>query len=282
MNKIEIDVIGELLTSKPFRDQMCSTYIKENQMISEDIITYLSLERIKHKYIIKDRLYDENSYSKSRIRYEETVFILTCTIFEPFVHNIEKQLLIHDNFKFDSKYEKLETDRFIYNTLSLHNGQFSNSDNILNSIMSKSEIYRIDILESLLKTKNIRELIINRYYQNDPSFITFLLEHYKLDWINEKYIDKTNLHANTYYARNKLACEETFFIKKVILYSTWNTYQHEVQSLYDYVEDKLTDLHIESKYLKDLYNIISNKYFTMYATHTLPMNQINPQVIKTD
>ncbi|WOO89180.1 hypothetical protein R2F61_00330 [Mollicutes bacterium LVI A0078] len=282
MNKNEIDVIGELLTSKPFRDQMCNTYIKENQMISNDIITYLNLERINHKYILKDRLYDENSYSKSRIRYEETVFILTCTVFEPFVHNIEKQLLIHDNFKFNPKYETLKVDKVIYNTLSLHNQQFSKFDNILNSIISKSEIYRIDILENLLKTKKIREQIITNYYNNDPAFISYLLDQYQLNWIIDKYITKSNMHTDSYYARNKLACEETFFIKKVILYSMWSTYQQEVQSIYDYVELKLNDLHIETKYLNDLYNIISAKYFKMYASHTLPMNQINPNSIKID
>lgn len=282
MNKNEIDVISELLMSKPFRDQMCFTYIQENRMISDDIIKYLSLERIKHKYIIQDRQYDENSYSKSRIRYEETVFILTCTIFEPFVHNIEKQLLIHDNFNFNPKFEKLQIDKFIYNTLSLHNQNYASFDNILNSIISKSEIYRIDILENLLKTKKIREQIINQYNNNNPVFVNFLLDQYQLVWIKDKYITKTNHHADSYYARNKLACEETFFIKKIILYSTWNTYQHEVQSIYDYVELKLGSLSIDCKYLSDLYNLISDKYFTMYATHTLPMNQINPQIIKAD
>ncbi len=282
MNKKEIDIIGELLTSKPFRDEMCHRYIDENALISNDIISYLSLERIKHKYIIKDRMYDENSYSKSRIRYEETVFILTCSIFEPFVHNIEKQLLIHDNFAFDLKFENLEIARKIYNTLSLHNKAFADLDNMLNSIFSKSEIYRIDILENLLKTKKVRELIIQQYYDYNPIFIEFLVDQYNLKWVNEKYIVKTNSHADTHYARNKLACEEMFFIKKVILYSMWNTYQQEVQSIYDYVESKLEDLHIESKYLHELYDLISNKYFAMYAKHTLPMNQINSVIIKAD
>ncbi len=282
MNRKEIDIIGELLAAKPFRDQMCKTYIAENQMISNDIINFLDLKRINHKYIIGDRAYNENSYSKSRIRYEETIFILTCAIFEPFVHNIEKQLLIHDNFKFNPKYENLDIDHKIYKMLSLQSSRFTNFDNILNSIISKSEVYRIDIFEIILKTKKIREQIISEYCEHNPQLLSLLIEQYKLTWVNEKYINKTNLHADTYYARNKLASEETFFIKKVILYSIWNTYQQEVQSIYDYVQTKLNDLDIESKYLSELYNLIADKYFTMYAKHTLPMNQINPQIIKVD
>lgn len=280
MKKIEIDVIGELLLNKPFRDQMCSTYIKENIMLSNDIIEHYKLKRIEHKYIIKDRLYDENSYSKAQIRLEESIFILNLSIFEPFVHNIEKQLLIHQTLDFNSKLESTDTDLSIYKLLSLSNEHSPNIDNILNRLVFKSEIYRIDILNNLLNTKKIREKLIEAYCESNKSFLELIIGEYNLKWLYDKYIAKHNLHADTHYARTKLKNEESFLIKKIILFSTWNTYQSEVLSLYDNLKIKIQELGVDILHLNDLYNFISDKYFSMYIKHTLPMNQILHDSVK--
>ncbi len=281
MTKSKFDIIDILLENKAFRDQMCSTYTVENEMITEDIIKNFNLKRFEHKYILKDRMYNENSYSKKKIRFEESIFILLCSILEPFVHNIEKQLLIHDNFNFDSKYENIASDKKIYQLLSLDNHHLQD-DSAMNLVFTKSEIYRIDILENLICTKKIREQILERHFKFNLELVTIIVNNYNLKWINDKYISKVKNHDDTHYARTKLANEEKFLIKKIILFTTWNTSQRDVRSIYYYVEKLLLNFSIAPDKLNEVFNEVSEKYYNLYINHTLPMNQILEEIIKSD
>lgn len=276
----ELNTISDLLTYKQFRDKMCTCYINENKMITDDIINYFNLQRINHKYILGDRMYTENSYSKKKIKCEESQYLLLCSLIEPFIYNIEKQLLLRDNFNYNQKYDRLEGDISIYKKLSAPNQEYLNYVNITNIITTKSDIYRIDIFEQLLSSKKVRGEFVARHIENNYKLVELIVSTYNLKWLNDKYITCHKSHDTTHYARTKIADQEIFMLKKIFMFTTWNTYQQDIKMIYHFIECELSKLGVDNNKLLDFFSYISNKYFNLFSSHELPMNQISSEMIK--
>lgn len=64
-----------VLEIKKLREEVIRKKIEENPELVELIIENFSLSRIQEKYIAKSREYNENSYSKKKIKEEEIIFV---------------------------------------------------------------------------------------------------------------------------------------------------------------------------------------------------------------
>ncbi len=81
----KIKLVLDLVANKKCRESFCENYLEENPILSPMIIDYWNLKRIKYKYITKTRMYDENSYSKKKIKEEEMIFYVKVFCFNRFV-----------------------------------------------------------------------------------------------------------------------------------------------------------------------------------------------------
>lgn len=88
----KIDIFIKCLDIKKYREFLCVAYIEENPKLAIAIIEHWNLKRIEEKYILKTRMYTENSYSKKRIKHDEKYFINKIHLFETYINFMDKQV----------------------------------------------------------------------------------------------------------------------------------------------------------------------------------------------
>ncbi len=280
MSTTNLTLINELLLNKAFRDKLCAVYTAENPMITTDLIEYYKLKRIREKYITKSRSFTDNSYSKKMIRKEESIYLLNCLLFEPYIHNIELQQALADSLYFESKHQSLNSDIDLYIKLMNNPVPYQTINDLHQMLLNKSDVYRLDILIDLLETKKIREQIIKSSLANSYDLITMIVQAYKLTWVDDKYISEVKPHDDTYYARTKMSNEETFLIKKLLLFANWLTVNKNVNDTITQISKQLIAFEIEADTFSTLVNSMIKKYFEMYSERSLPMNQVIQEIIK--
>lgn len=105
----EVSIFIRCFNIKKYREFLCKTFILENEDLSLKVIEEFNFKTIHDKYISKERMYDENSYSKKKVRKEEKNFMYkmyTYTCYLYFKENqkeLEEELALMVN---DNKYEK--------------------------------------------------------------------------------------------------------------------------------------------------------------------------------
>ncbi len=119
MREIDLLLLNECCENKGSRENVIHMAFTRYYDASAEIIEMYALKRVKDKYILKHRDFNENSYSKKKIREEEIIFIRKIYIYlriekltkENIMIN-EEANLITNKFYDDSKYR--EIDRQIY------------------------------------------------------------------------------------------------------------------------------------------------------------------------
>lgn len=220
-NITNIKEITAFLEIKKCRELLCRNYVEENPIITEAIIDYWKLNRIDDKYRKQIRVYDENSYSKRKIKEEEITFLHKQLLFQPLRYYFEEQRVVHDElFKDLEMHENYEVDDTIYRRSILER------DFILDYpqkpyIIRKNNRDRIDMTARFLEVPEVREQCINQYLSKHRKYIEYLIETYKLKFLTYKYINNSLSKFESSYTRNKIKQEETFLINKVYLFSIW-------------------------------------------------------------
>lgn len=92
MKSAEYLLIQECIESKKTRERTIKYIQKNHNDIMVKIIDLYDLKRINDKYISCFRNYDENSYSKKKIKYEELVLIRKCYLFLKISISLDKHI----------------------------------------------------------------------------------------------------------------------------------------------------------------------------------------------
>lgn len=216
-----IRILISIIKNKKSREIFCKTYISENPMLSEHIIDFWQLQRINKKYITKERLYDENSYSKRKIREEEVIFIRKQSIFQPLRYYFEEQRLICDKMFADLfRLENKAIDYEFYRRTILDSSARIKYPQIP-IVFKKNNRVRIDLNNELLEIPELRETVTKEYITKYPELSNLVIEKYKLNFIKYKYFDCIITKFESSYTRSKIKREEIFMISKVFQYSVW-------------------------------------------------------------
>lgn len=264
--KTNIKVFLKILNQKRLREITCENYIVENPIISNSIIEFWGLKRINMKYRTKERKFDENSYSKQKMREEELIFIKKTSLFQPLRYYFEEQRKLNDIlYKGLDKYQNIGVDNTYYKESI--SGKFSNLKIPTNPfVMKKNNRHRLDLTTKSFQVNEAREVCIEEYLKSYELFIRLIIEQFDLKFIKYKYIDRIISKHESSYTRSKIKGEECFLLGKVYQYSTWNK---RVQVFYHLESALLSNIEInkESKVLADnLYflNILIDEMIDSY------------------
>lgn len=81
MGDVEILLLRECVENKSTRENIIKSGVRTYPVECEKIANIYDLKRVKDKYILKIRNYDENSYSKKKIKEEEVIFVRKVYLF---------------------------------------------------------------------------------------------------------------------------------------------------------------------------------------------------------
>ncbi|WOO87906.1 hypothetical protein RZE82_02975 [Mollicutes bacterium LVI A0039] len=81
----------------------------------------------------------------------------------------------------------------------------------------KNKQLRFDYIQEMMEIKEIREMIIEEYIEENFELSLNIIEYYGLDRIKVKYIDKYRNFDENYYSRNELKREERVFQIKMLI-----------------------------------------------------------------
>ncbi len=244
-------ILGEVINNKKSRELFCRVFITENPLLIKRIISHWELERINHKYILKDRMYDENSYSKKQIRNEEKLFLRVVTTLQPVRFFFEQQVTIIKELNNEVDPKTCVRDRYFYHE-TLFNENHEYEVPATPFYFKKNGLHRVDVTNEFIEVADVRETIINEYLKYYPKVTHYIIENYDLKFVKYKYIQKIMNKNETSYTRSKVKKDELFLLRKIILYVTWinqiaNFYQLQkylahVDKFQDFVEDYTNEL----------------------------------------
>lgn len=216
-----IHLLNDIVENKKFRELICTTYIAENFDISKQIVSFWNLNRIVDKYIDRSRMYDENSYSKRKIKDEEVIFCRKASIFQPLEYYFKEQRII--NFRLlstDGKVKLSDVDKQFYiDTVLTKKSRFDFPE--VPIALKKNNRFRLQLTSEIVELASVREKTIKEYFKGYPQLSEFIYSSFKLNFIKYKYIDKTITRFESSYTRQKIKNEEVFFFHKFFQYSIW-------------------------------------------------------------
>ncbi|WOO87907.1 hypothetical protein RZE82_02980 [Mollicutes bacterium LVI A0039] len=122
----DIDIFVRGFECKKYREMICKTYIEEDYDLAIAIINNWKLKRIEEKYILKTRMYDENSYSKKMIRVDEKCFINKIHLFQTYINLMDNQSKFEHNLE-----QLLNEPKFLKDTEELYSMVFDKWENLL-------------------------------------------------------------------------------------------------------------------------------------------------------
>lgn len=236
-------IVLRCLDKKKLREIICINYINENPIISSAIIEFWELGRVDIKYRKKTRQFDENSYSKQKMKEEEQIFIKKVLVFQPLRYYFEEQRILNDTmFVGVEVHQNYDVDDNFYKMMVM--GKLTNiefPDNPL--ILKKNHRDRLDLTNEIFEVPDIRELVIEEYLLAYNQLVLFIINKFNLKFLRYKYLDNTITKYESSYTRNKIKLEELFLLSKVYQYSVWNNriaVFHHLQSslLADSVNEK--------------------------------------------
>lgn len=215
-----IRVFSRCFNNKKFREILCENCVTENPIITEAIIDYWNLKRVDAKYRKKNRFYDENSYSKQKIREEEIIFIKRHVVFQPLRYYFEEQRILQDTlFMGLEKHENFEIDDAFYKKTILSDFSIVYPESPL--IIKKNSRHRIDLNNAIYEISEIREISIDEYLREYNQLTTLIIKKFNLKFLKYKYLDNTLTKFESSYTRNKIKREELFLLNKIYQYSIW-------------------------------------------------------------
>lgn len=215
-----IRVFSRCFNNKKFREILCENCVTENPIITEAIIDYWNLKRVDAKYRKKNRFYDENSYSKQKIREEEIIFIKRHVVFQPLRYYFEEQRILQDTlFMGLEKHENFEIDDEFYKKTILSDFSIVYPESPL--IIKKNSRHRIDLNNAIYEISEIREISIDEYLREYNQLTTLIIKKFNLKFLKYKYLDNTLTKFESSYTRNKIKREELFLLNKIYQYSIW-------------------------------------------------------------
>lgn len=240
-NVTNIKTFTKCLSNKRVREVLCQNFVTENPIITDVIIEYWKLKRINLKYCLKTRFYDENSYSKQKIREEEIIFIKRHVLFQPLRYYFEEQRLLNDELFSDlGKYENFDIDDQFYHKTIIGNFTLPYPESPL--IIMKNGRHRIDLNQEILQVSETREICIAEYLHSYPRLTLQVIKEFNLKFLTYKYIDHTLTKFESSYTRNKIKNEELFLLNKIYQYSIWlkriDTFHDLQQQLFNDAEFK--------------------------------------------
>lgn len=220
-NLTNIRLLIEFLDNKRCREILCTNYVIENPLMTEKIINYWNLNRIDQKYRRKTRLFNENSYSKRKIKEEEIMFVRKHALFQPLRYYFEEQRKLHDDlFVGLEAHENFNVDDEIYIGTIIRRENYCDFPKHP-FIVKKNNRARIDLTNDLLEIAEIRERCIDEYLIENSEFLTYVIDKYKLKFIKYKYINHSISKYESSYTRQKIKVEEMFLLNKVYQFSVW-------------------------------------------------------------
>lgn len=248
-----IKTLTECLKNKRVREILCQNFVNENPIITEAIIDHWNLKRIDLKYRKKTRFYDENSYSKQKIREEELLFLKRHALFQPLRYYFEEQRILQDTlFNGLSKHENFAADDKFYRATLIDNFELDYPSSPL--VVKKNNRHRIDVSNEIMEISNVREICIKEYLENYEQLILLIIKEFNLKFITYKYINKTITKFESSYTRNKIKIEELFLLNKVYQYSLWLKH-------IDTFNDLKKGLFNENEFKKENTDTEKNMYF---------------------
>lgn len=248
--KTNIKLFLKILNQKRLREITCENYIVENPIISNSIIEFWGLKRINMKYRTKERLFDENSYSKQKMREEELIFLKKNSLFQPLRYYFEEQRKLNDIlFEGLDKYQNINIDNTYYKESI--SGKFNDIKMPTNPfVMKKNNRHRIDLTTQFFQVNEAREVCIEEYMKSYEQFIKLLIKEYDLKFVKYKYVDRIISKHESSYTRSKIKREECFLLGKVYQFSIWNK---RVEVFYHLQSALLSNIEInkETKVMSD-------------------------------
>lgn len=215
-----IKILTRCMNNKRVREVFCKNFVEENPIITEAIIEHWNLKRINLKYREQTRLYDENSYSKQKIREEEILFIKRHAVFQPLRYYFEEQRILQDLLYSNlEKHENFENDDLFYKQTVLDNFQLKYPESPL--VVKKNSRHRIDLNNKIYEIGEVREICIEEYLRDYNQLTLLIIEKFNLKFLTYKYIDHTLTKFESSYTRNKIKIEELFLLNKIYQYSIW-------------------------------------------------------------
>lgn len=261
-----IKIVLRCLDKKKLREIMCENFMEENPIISDAIIEFWELNRVDMKYRTKTRKFDENSYSKQKVKEEEQIYIKKILVFQPLRYYFEEQRILNDTmFEGLTMHQNYDVDDLFYKKLIL--GELNNiefPDNPL--IMRKNNRDRIDLTDKFFAVADVREVMIEEYLLAYNLLVLRIIEEFNLKFLKYKYIDKTITKYESSYTRNKIKLEELFLLHKVYQYSVWNNridvFHHLQSTLISpaIVEKENKDLAANKQFLEIFVTSIINEF----------------------
>lgn len=216
-----IKIYMRCLDNKKFRQIMCENFINENPIISNAIIENWDLKRIDLKYRAKTRCYDENSYSKQKIKEEEIIFQKKLSLYQPLRYYFEEQRILNDKlFVGLEAHENHVVDDAFYKQMIL--GEFIKFDFPESPlVVKKNNRHRIGLTNRILYIAEVRKVCIEEYIVDYRDLLMYIIDEFNLKFLRYKYINKTISKYESSYTRQKIKLEELFLINKVYQYSVW-------------------------------------------------------------
>ncbi len=263
--RTHIKILIRSMNNKRVREILCKNFVDENPIITEAIIEQWNLKRINLKYREQTRLYDENSYSKQKIREEEILFIKRHALFQPLRYYFEEQRILQDKlFKGLEKHENFENDNVFYKQTIINHYHICYPISPL--IVKKNNRHRIDLNSDLQSISEVREIFIDEYMRDYKQLTLHVIEKFNLKFLTYKYIDHTLTKFESSYTRNKIKIEELFLLNKIYQYSIWlkridifHDLQNELFNNIEF-EKESSDPQANAQFLEVFVNSVINEF----------------------
>lgn len=221
-NDLSIDFFSKFYVEKKLREILCNDYIEKNELLALIIIKYFNLKRFQKKYVLNNRFYDENSYSKKKIFEEEIIFLTLMAQYQPLEFYFTEQIQIYQELLLE-KYEKQQkiVDRQFYLKTCIEKNPDISIDESLILIFRRNNNIQFDITIKSLENKKLRENIIDSMLEKHRELIIYIAEKFSLKYVEDLYLTKNSFNYSSSYLRKKIKYEEIFLCKKLIQYSIW-------------------------------------------------------------
>ncbi len=216
-----VNLMVDFLNNKHCREILCRNYVSENPLMTDLIIRYWSLGRIEQKYISESRQFNENSYSKRKVKEEEIIFCRKHSVLQPLRYYFEEQRKLNDIlFAGLEMHENDQADNEIYRNTVIKREAYCDYPKHP-FVVKKNNRVRMDLTMEIVEIPEIRERCINEYLTENEEFIRYVIKLYNLKFIKYKYLDKTISKYESSYTRNKIKLEELFLLNKTYQFSVW-------------------------------------------------------------
>ncbi|WOO87764.1 hypothetical protein RZE82_02215 [Mollicutes bacterium LVI A0039] len=230
-NENRLDFMASLLSEKKYREYLCKKYIEDNHELSIDIIKEFDYQMINNKYVLKNRMYVEGSYSKSKIKKQEIQFISKLILFRHFQNEVICNLDFFYKIKKYTHEELYITDNEYQTILYVYNNMQFDYSHI--DFLDVDNRVDVETIWDVLEFKGVREKMTQHYVNDDTLLSNYLIEKNNYMCIHDKYITKINDYTNNSYSRNKIKDEEINFCIKVISFERWKC---TVKDLVEYIK----------------------------------------------